>query len=190
MFFNCFFGSNFQLKHISLLLCCLPSASCRSTSSSSGSTFSIPKRNTITTPSGTPSRYTKRCNPRMNQMAIDVSVLQIVGFCLAYTNSSINPIALYFISSSFRQHFNRLLCCFCGSRTSRRRSSLWTCWSTSLTTVNQLDPMEEAMEDPVLRARNSIQTGSGQRQLAIESSLKGIRNQTLVSNKLCVTTTV
>ncbi len=38
---------------------------------------------------------------------------QIVGFCLAYTNSSINPIALYCISTSFRQYFHRLFstCC-------------------------------------------------------------------------------
>ncbi|XP_057366067.1 neuropeptide CCHamide-1 receptor-like isoform X2 [Daphnia carinata] len=38
----------------------------------------------------------------------------IFGFVLAYTNSCINPIALYCVSTSFRKHFNRLLCC-CGA---------------------------------------------------------------------------
>lgn len=40
--------------------------------------------------------------------------LKIFGFVLAYTNSCINPIALYCVSTSFRKHFNRLLCC-CGA---------------------------------------------------------------------------
>lgn len=37
--------------------------------------------------------------------------LKIVGFVLAYINSCTNPIALYCVSTSFRKHFNRLLCC-------------------------------------------------------------------------------
>ncbi|EFX84318.1 putative allatostatin B receptor, partial [Daphnia pulex] len=37
---------------------------------------------------------------------------RIFGFVLAYINSCINPIALYFISTNFRKHFKRLL--FCG----------------------------------------------------------------------------
>jgi hypothetical protein len=37
--------------------------------------------------------------------------LKIAGFVLAYINSCINPIALYCVSTSFRKHFNRLLCC-------------------------------------------------------------------------------
>jgi hypothetical protein len=37
--------------------------------------------------------------------------LKISGFVLAYINSCINPIALYCVSTSFRKHFNRLLCC-------------------------------------------------------------------------------
>ena len=38
-------------------------------------------------------------------------ILKIIGFVLAYTNSCINPLALYCVSTSFRKHFNRLLCC-------------------------------------------------------------------------------
>lgn len=37
--------------------------------------------------------------------------LKIVGFVLAYINACINPIALYCVSTSFRKHFNRILCC-------------------------------------------------------------------------------
>jgi len=36
-------------------------------------------------------------------------VLRIVGFCLCYGNSCINPIALYLVSGTFRKHFDRLL---------------------------------------------------------------------------------
>lgn len=40
--------------------------------------------------------------------------LRIVGFCLSFLNSCINPIALYCVSGTFRKHFNRhLLCCCC-----------------------------------------------------------------------------
>ena len=34
-----------------------------------------------------------------------------MGFCMAYTNSSLNPIAMYCISTSFRHYFHRLFCC-------------------------------------------------------------------------------
>lgn len=36
---------------------------------------------------------------------------RIVGFCLSYINSCINPIALYFVSKAFRKHFNQYLFC-------------------------------------------------------------------------------
>jgi hypothetical protein len=55
---------------------------------------------------------------------------RIVGFCLSFVNSCVNPIALYIISSRYRNHFNRILCCCrkessqvtepCGSSTSNR----------------------------------------------------------------------
>ncbi|XP_011142848.1 neuropeptide CCHamide-1 receptor isoform X1 [Harpegnathos saltator] len=37
-------------------------------------------------------------------------VFRIVGFCLSFSNSCVNPIALYFISGTFRQRFNKYLC--------------------------------------------------------------------------------
>ncbi|KAL0113378.1 hypothetical protein PUN28_012506 [Cardiocondyla obscurior] len=35
---------------------------------------------------------------------------RILGFCLAYMNSCINPIALYCVSGTFRKYFDRYLC--------------------------------------------------------------------------------
>lgn len=34
-------------------------------------------------------------------------VFRIVGFCLSFSNSCVNPIALYFISGTFRQRYAR-----------------------------------------------------------------------------------
>lgn len=34
-------------------------------------------------------------------------VLRIVGFCLSFVNSCANPVTLYFLSGTFRKHFNR-----------------------------------------------------------------------------------
>lgn len=38
---------------------------------------------------------------------------RIVGFCLAFINSCINPIALYWISGTFRNHYNRHIFYYC-----------------------------------------------------------------------------
>ncbi|XP_039294765.1 neuropeptide CCHamide-1 receptor [Nilaparvata lugens] len=47
--------------------------------------------------------------------------LRIVGFCLSFINSCINPIALYCVSGTFRKHFDRYLFC-CWRRPGSRRS--------------------------------------------------------------------
>ncbi|XP_042891667.1 neuropeptide CCHamide-1 receptor-like [Penaeus japonicus] len=39
--------------------------------------------------------------------------LRIIGFCLSFMNSCINPIALYCISGTFRKYYNRYLFCCC-----------------------------------------------------------------------------
>ncbi|CAG4951652.1 unnamed protein product [Colias eurytheme] len=55
-----------------------------------------------------------------------IHALRIMGFCLSFLNSCVNPVALYCVSGVFRQHFNRYLCCqrtalhpTCSSRLSR-----------------------------------------------------------------------
>ncbi|XP_022174354.1 neuropeptide CCHamide-1 receptor-like [Myzus persicae] len=40
-------------------------------------------------------------------------VLRIVGFCLSFINSCINPIALYLVSGTFRKHFDKQLFWWC-----------------------------------------------------------------------------
>ncbi|XP_017779615.1 PREDICTED: neuropeptide CCHamide-2 receptor-like [Nicrophorus vespilloides] len=51
-------------------------------------------------------------NPYSHQNYNDFwHVLKIIGFCLSFLNSCVNPIALYFVSRVFRQHFNRYLFC-------------------------------------------------------------------------------
>lgn len=34
-------------------------------------------------------------------------ILRMTGFCLSFANSCTNPVALYFVSGTFRKHFNR-----------------------------------------------------------------------------------
>ncbi|XP_011500077.1 PREDICTED: gastrin-releasing peptide receptor-like [Ceratosolen solmsi marchali] len=49
---------------------------------------------------------------------------RILGFCLAFMNSCINPIALYCVSGTFRKYFNRyLFCCYGSCYLSRRKQS-------------------------------------------------------------------
>lgn len=50
-------------------------------------------------------------------------VFRIVGFCLSFINSCINPVALYLVSKAFRKHYNRYLLCWC-NRESRCRDDL------------------------------------------------------------------
>ena len=60
-------------------------------------------------------------------------VFRIIGFCLAFINSCINPIALYFVSGCFRKHFNRILCC-CWPEQSRQTEQ--SCVSKSSRRIN------------------------------------------------------
>ncbi|KAG8231759.1 hypothetical protein J437_LFUL017763 [Ladona fulva] len=47
--------------------------------------------------------------------------LRIVGFCLGFINSCINPIALYLVSGAFRMHFKRYLFCCCSNKNVNRQ---------------------------------------------------------------------
>ena len=40
-------------------------------------------------------------------------VFKIMGFCLSFINSCVNPLALYFLSRQFRRYYDRYLCCCC-----------------------------------------------------------------------------
>lgn len=41
---------------------------------------------------------------------------RMVAFCLSFSNSCVNPIALYLISRTFRKKFNKYLCCCVSAR--------------------------------------------------------------------------
>ena len=43
-------------------------------------------------------------------------IFKIIGFCLCFINSCVNPLALYFLSNQFRSYYNRYLFCFCARR--------------------------------------------------------------------------
>ncbi|XP_046752926.1 neuropeptide CCHamide-2 receptor-like isoform X1 [Diprion similis] len=59
--------------------------------------------------------------PLSNEVYDDFwNTFRIIGFCLSFINSCINPIALYCVSGAFRKRFNEYLCCCVPS--SRRRS--------------------------------------------------------------------
>lgn len=53
--------------------------------------------------------------------------LKIIGFCLSFLNSCVNPVALYCVSGVFRQHFNRYLCCRSPRRFQRNIPSTANC---------------------------------------------------------------
>ncbi|XP_008185421.1 neuropeptide CCHamide-2 receptor-like [Acyrthosiphon pisum] len=61
---------------------------------------------------------------------------RIVGFCLSFINSCVNPVALYFISGVFRKHFNRYLFCCCPFTRSGPATVESTIQDINLTHVN------------------------------------------------------
>lgn len=61
-------------------------------------------------------------------------VYKIVGFCLKFINSCINPFACYFLSGQFRKYYNRYLFCCCRRRAYKslyKRTALHTLHSTT-----------------------------------------------------------
>ncbi|XP_031353932.1 neuropeptide CCHamide-1 receptor-like isoform X2 [Photinus pyralis] len=58
---------------------------------------------------------------------------RIIGFCLSYLNSCANPIALYWVSGTFRKHFNRYLLC-----TKPKRTRCNTCQGQHATSLTMM----------------------------------------------------
>ncbi|KAI9552878.1 putative allatostatin B receptor [Daphnia sinensis] len=83
---------------------------------------------------------------------------RIFGFVLAYTNSCINPVALYSVSTNFRNHFNRLLCCCSDAEVSGSRES-----SGSLRPEYRRDNDHALVEIPGQSTRTFEHTVSRQR---------------------------
>lgn len=59
-------------------------------------------------------------------------VLKIMGYCLTFANSALNPVVLYFISGKFRAHFKRyVLCWFYPRRRRLQRTVTYRITNTS-----------------------------------------------------------
>ena len=57
-------------------------------------------------------------------------IASVCARILAFTNSCVNPFALYLMSKSFSKHFNKQLCCMSPRRLTHQSSA-----STNITTV-------------------------------------------------------
>ena len=69
--------------------------------------------------------------------------LRILGFCLSFMNSCINPIALYCISGNFRRYFNRyLLCCCCKEQEAPYRYETTITVTRYPTSIKQYESVE------------------------------------------------
>lgn len=88
---------------------------------------------------------------------------RIVGFCLSFINSCINPIALYFVSGTFRKYFDDYLFSWCKKKNSRRYGSTMdrsnrcgtrkdrTLYeSTTTPPILQMSALRKPLADPLL----------------------------------------
>ncbi|KAJ8891415.1 hypothetical protein PR048_003943 [Dryococelus australis] len=79
-------------------------------------------------------------------------VFRMIGFCLSFINSCINPVTLYCVSGTFRKHFNKyLFCCCSGQRSHWRRgdgSSTTVCETSSHTMVHFNSTLRRHKQQP------------------------------------------
>lgn len=75
--------------------------------------------------------------------------IKIIGYCLCFINSCVNPMALYFLSNQFRSYYNRYLFCLCQRQ---RKPDLVTsmynfdgCGRHSSTTVTMMAPATQTI---------------------------------------------
>ncbi|XP_059483796.1 neuropeptide CCHamide-1 receptor [Neocloeon triangulifer] len=67
---------------------------------------------------------------------------RIAGFCMAFSNSCVNPIALYCVSGTFRKHFKRhLFCCCCPVSAEDAAPPGGTATRTLRSTLNHRQPL-------------------------------------------------
>lgn len=68
------------------------------------------------------------------------NALRIIGFCLSFINSCINPVALYCISGTFRKYFNyHLFCGLCGAGNQERSLSRLRYYSSAAVITSRTD---------------------------------------------------
>ncbi|CAH1376252.1 hypothetical protein MTP99_017622 [Tenebrio molitor] len=81
-------------------------------------------------------------------------VLRMIGFCLSFLNSCVNPVALYCVSGVFRAHFNRYLCCQ-DPRWPRNAMSAANC-ETSFNSTYRRHTQGTTIENPSIYRKNTI----------------------------------
>nr|CAH7755742.1 unnamed protein product [Callosobruchus chinensis] len=80
--------------------------------------------------------------------------LKIIGFCLSFLNSCVNPVALYCVSGVFRGHFNRYLCCK-DPRWPRNTLSQANC-ETSFNSTYRRNTQNTSVETQSLYRKNTL----------------------------------
>lgn len=92
--------------------------------------------------------------------------LKIAGFVLAYANSCVNPVALYCVSTTFRQHFRRLLCCGSTGAPSAASGSL----SSGRTTGETLSSGLSQPNERIARISNLPSAGAAGAHRTVEAN--------------------
>lgn len=80
-------------------------------------------------------------------------IFKIIGFCLCFINSCINPLALYFLSQQFRRCFNRYLFCCCPGVVGSRRE---TTYYSDTNTMNQIKLHRNGLSETGVTASESV----------------------------------
>ncbi|KAF5296488.1 hypothetical protein FQR65_LT01477 [Abscondita terminalis] len=81
--------------------------------------------------------------------------LRIIGFCLSFLNSCVNPITLYCVSGVFRQHFNHYLCCRSPRRLQRKLPSNANC-ETSFNSTYRRHTQGTTIDGQSIYRRNTL----------------------------------
>ncbi|XP_037799457.1 neuropeptide CCHamide-1 receptor-like [Penaeus monodon] len=102
---------------------------------------------------------------------------RIVGFCLSFINSCINPIALYFVSGTFRKYFNRHVFCWCTRRRRGRRRD-WDPTDSTATRLSTAPRTEHVHLRMVGGADNGTHDAPHRLTLTSTTSLLSSRNYT------------
>ncbi|KRT79130.1 hypothetical protein AMK59_6413, partial [Oryctes borbonicus] len=98
-------------------------------------------------------------NPNMEKEYDDFwHALKIIGFCLSFLNSCVNPVALYCVSGVFRQYFNKYLFCQDSRRLRRNTpSSMGNC-DTSLNSTFRRHTQGTMVESLCIQRKSTFLT--------------------------------
>ncbi|XP_022909503.2 neuropeptide CCHamide-2 receptor-like [Onthophagus taurus] len=115
--------------------------------------------------------------------------LKIVGFCLSFSSSCVNPVALYCVSGVFRQYFNRYLFCKDQRRLQRTTPSslLGNCETSFNSTYRKNTTQGTTVESFCIKRKNTILTNKKCCEATIVSMepLSNVKNKEVIGkNKM------